>query len=474
MSSSDDERRAGEGDNPLAGIDLDAWQPPPVRGGLADAVVQRMREPAAVTPHEIGAGARRRGAGWMIGGALLAAAGVVTGLVVAGPRGTRRTAPTVAGPTVPTVTGPSASGADRGDVVAERASHLELGASSADLDAGTALTWRREGARVSVVQRRGTATWRVGRTDNLVIDAGAMGASVEATGASLRVEVRMQLSSSDARVVAASAATAAVVALVTVIVYQGHVKASSGSQTVNVAAGSAVEIKPGEPPREQREVAAAPGEPRTVGPADRDELTDRLDPANRDELIDAAALATVGGEIKACLDGQAIQLTATGKVRPDGTVETIVVEPRGPVASCLESAIRRERFAAMPGGHTFHRDFSGSIQVPASRNVAPTEIDKLRIKGDPNIMPDEADKHAIESAFRLSGESRDARLIASLKFCIDRTGKVSHVRQLKSSGYPGYDQKLQNEVIAWQYRPYKVDGKPVPVCTAVTFVYKQS
>jgi hypothetical protein len=456
MSSSDDERRAPDGDNPLAGIDLDAWQPPPVRGGLADAVVQRMREPPAVTPHDLGERGRRRGAGWMIGGALVAA-GVVAGLVAVGPLGARRSEPIAPGPIAPG----TAVAADRGDVIAERASHLEVGASSAELDAGTALSWQREGARVSVVQRRGSATWRAGRADTLVIDAGAMGASVEASGASLRVEVRMQLTSSDARVVAASVATAAVVSLVTVIVYQGHVKASSGGQTVNVAAGSAVEIKPGEPPREQREVVAAPGELRTVGPAD-----------GFDNAIDAAALVGVGGEIKACLDGQAIYVTVTAQIRPDGTVETIVVEPRGPVASCLESAIRKARFAATPGGRTFNREFSGSLQVAAPRNVAPAELDKLRIKGDRNIMPDEADKLAIQNASRLSGESRDARLIASLKFCVDRTGKVSQVRLLKSSGYPGYDQKLQGEIIGWQFRPYEVDGKPVPVCTAVAFLYE--
>jgi hypothetical protein len=25
----------------------------------------------------------------------------------------------------------------------------------------------------------------------------------------------------------------------------------------------------------------------------------------------------------------------------------------------------------------------------------------------------------------------------------------------------------------WRYKPYNVNGKPVPVCTAVTFIYSQ-
>jgi len=447
MSSSDDERADLADDNPLAGIDLGAWQPPPVRGGMADAVLQRMREPAAVTAHELGDRPRRRWAGWAVGGALVAAAGLAAGLVAIGPA-TRGGAPATAG--------------DHGDVVAERASHLEIGATSAELDAGAALNWRREGARVRVAQLQGAATWRVGGADTLVIDAGAMGASVEASGASLRVEVAMQLSSSDARVVAASVTTAAVVALVTVIVYQGHVKASSGGQTVNVSPGGAVEIKPGEPPRDVRDVATAPAE-RTVALA-----------TEATRAVTEAALLGVMGEITACLAGQSVQLTAYGWARPDGTIERISVEPPGPVASCVAGAIRNVHFSPTANGVSFQRKFSGDPTAKPPRNIQPSELDKLRIKGEKNIVPDEADKLAIEGAARLSGEAGTAaRVIASIKMCVDRTGKISHARVLKSSGYPGYDHKLQTEIMGWEYRPYEVDGKAIAVCTAVTFIYSQ-
>src|SRR5205085_8659243 len=117
----------------------------------------------------------------------------------------------------------------------------------------------------AVAQLRGAATWRVDAGDTMVIDAGAMGASVEASGASLRLEVAMRITPSDGRVVAASTITAAAVALVTVAVYQGHIKVTSGGQTVNVGAGGAVEIKPGEPARELRQVAAAADRPRAPG-----------------------------------------------------------------------------------------------------------------------------------------------------------------------------------------------------------------
>ena len=136
--------------------------------------------------------------------------------------------------------------------------------------------------------------------------------------------------------------------------------------------------------------------------------------------------------------------------------------------------IRNVHFSPTANGVSFQRKFSGDPTAKPPRNIPPSELDKLRIKGEKNIVPDEVDKLAIEGATRLSGEAGTAvRVIASIKMCVDRTGKVSHARVLKSSGYPGYDHKLQTEIMGWEYRPYEVDGTAVPVCTAVTFIYTQ-
>ena len=45
---------------------------------------------------------------------------------------------------------------------------------------------------------------------------------------------------------------------------------------------------------------------------------------------------------------------------------------------------------------------------------------------------------------------------------------------LKSSGFPSYDAKIKNKMQnEWKYKPYAVNGRAVPVCTAVTFIYSQ-
>jgi TonB family protein len=101
---------------------------------------------------------------------------------------------------------------------------------------------------------------------------------------------------------------------------------------------------------------------------------------------------------------------------------------------------------------------------PLPRNIAPNQLEARRIKGNKLIMPDPDDQAAMDA--------NEVRVITSVKLCVDKAGKVIQVRQLKSSGYPGYDTKILREITDWAYRPYKVDGKPVPVCTAVTFIYQ--
>ncbi len=206
-------------DDALADYDLSAWDVPPPSPGLADAVISRAKQPVGVAATEdpIGKPVRR----WWIGGVV--AAGVAATLAV-GLWGLQR-APQDGG----------------GDVVATHAQLVELGPSSALLDPGAEMHWRRDKHRMTVTQPRGAASWTIHGDDTFVIDAGAMVASVEASGASLRVEVTMNVS--DARVIGASALTAAVVAMVTVVVYEGRVKVASGGQTVTVEPGTTLELR---------------------------------------------------------------------------------------------------------------------------------------------------------------------------------------------------------------------------------------
>lgn len=105
--------------------------------------------------------------------------------------------------------------------------------------------------------------------------------------------------------------------------------------------------------------------------------------------------------------------------------------------------------------------------LPRSLNVPPQALDAMRIAGVKNIVPDDATKMAISEA------GKD-KLIGSFLLCIRRSGGVALARQLKTTGFPSYDQKIINTMrTQWRYRPFLVDNKPTRVCTNVTFIYSQ-
>lgn len=189
-------------------IDFSAWEAPSPPEGVADAVVARMAEPE---PRPEPVPPKRR---WVIAASAAAVLAIAGGVwAITRPRG--EAAP------------------DHGEVVADKPRHLELGGVSADLDRGADVRWQRTRTALEIEQRAGAASWRVGKEQHVRI--GATVAAIDATGASLRVEV--PVNTSDARVIGASAATAAAVAMLSVVVYEGHVKVASSGQTVVVQPG---------------------------------------------------------------------------------------------------------------------------------------------------------------------------------------------------------------------------------------------
>ena len=98
------------------------------------------------------------------------------------------------------------------------------------------------------------------------------------------------------------------------------------------------------------------------------------------------------------------------------------------------------------------------------QNVPPQLLESLRISGDKVIAPDDATQKQIK-------KSGKERIIGAYKMCLDVSGTVSLISQLKSTGYAAYDQKITKAMRTWRYKPYQINGKATPVCTAVTLIY---
>ncbi len=321
------------------GFDLSAWEAPPPPNGIADAVVAQMRMPDAKPAVEPAPARKLRW--WMIAAPLVAAS--------------------VIGAVAISLAGGSDEVSGSGAVATAKPSHLELGGTAVDLDANTDVWWVRDGKRMVAMQPRGTATWKVAAGDELVIDAGATVASVKASGASLRVEVEMNLS--DARLIGTSAVTAAAVALVTIIVYEGRVEVTGGDKTVQVAAGSTVEIAPNKPPVEPVRSAAdqiAGLEKRLRSEIDFLKLENELlrkqmvGTVSRPPAIDTSryekviALATENCRVAGFKGKLAISIDIDDRGAPsDVRFDPEDAKP----ASCLKTILMRDvRFPDAPGG----------------------------------------------------------------------------------------------------------------------------
>lgn len=105
---------------------------------------------------------------------------------------------------------------------------------------------------------------------------------------------------------------------------------------------------------------------------------------------------------------------------------------------------------------------------PQKPHIVPQVVLKeYRISGEKRIGPPES----VKSLMVKQGMSKT---VITVKMCLTKGGSVKSVRVLKSSGFDAYDNRIKQKMKQWKYRPFKVNGKAVPVCTSVTFIYNQS
>ena len=98
------------------------------------------------------------------------------------------------------------------------------------------------------------------------------------------------------------------------------------------------------------------------------------------------------------------------------------------------------------------------------KTIAPAAFTSMRVSGGAIEPPETVQTQMM----------RDEKTKASavVKVCIDTNGSVTAASMAKSSGYPVYDQKLTEGVHSWRYKPYMLNGKATPACSAVVFAFR--
>lgn len=88
------------------------------------------------------------------------------------------------------------------------------------------------------------------------------------------------------------------------------------------------------------------------------------------------------------------------------------------------------------------------------------------VKGSQMVVPDDDDQFRIQ-------KSGVRRLIGTFRACTDETGKVVDLLTLRSTRLASYDRKILAAMSQYAYEPVIDQGKPIPVCTHITFIYSQ-
>ena len=108
-----------------------------------------------------------------------------------------------------------------------------------------------------------------------------------------------------------------------------------------------------------------------------------------------------------------------------------------------------------------------AVPPPTEPQIVPqVALEQQRIAGEITITPPDATKLDMKRTGK-------TRLVATIKMCLSTAGTVGALKLLRASAYPTYDQLLMARMKEWRYRPFLLNGRAVPVCTSVTFIYTQ-
>jgi protein TonB len=109
----------------------------------------------------------------------------------------------------------------------------------------------------------------------------------------------------------------------------------------------------------------------------------------------------------------------------------------------------------------------GGVEPPKPeppKVVPQVALEAQRISGEKDIQP----PNDVATQMARSGKGT----VGVVKMCLTEGGTVKSLTILKSTTYPAYDNKIKSKMHEWRYRPFQVNGKAVPVCTSVTFIYR--
>jgi TonB family protein len=165
----------------------------------------------------------------------------------------------------------------------------------------------------------------------------------------------------------------------------------------------------------------------------------------------------------------AAAMVAIAPAPPQARVETPAPAP-APVAAPVAAPTPAPAPAAItavqpkPTNEMPRPAVAAPMPAAPAQNIAPSLFTSLRASGSAIEPPETVQTQMMHE--------EKTKTSAVIKVCIDGSGSVTSSSTAKSSGYQEYDRRLMDGVKSWRYRPYMVNGKATPACSAVVFAFK--
>lgn len=193
----------------------------------------------------------------------------------------------------------------------------------------------------------------------------------------------------------------------------------------------------------------------------------QVEKLQRDEADDVALETTGGGGGEGEGEGPGVGPATGGG--GGGTCDPLVDPdqcqgpPAAPQAACGNRVLEAKE--ECDDGNLLDGDKCSATCTIEQLNVPPQILTGLRTSGETQIVPPDP----VKTEMLRGGKDRT---VGSFKLCIDRAGTISAIAPIGGgTKYPAYDSKIVSTMRAWRYDAYRVNGRPVPVCSVVTFVY---
>lgn len=161
---------------------------------------------------------------------------------------------------------------------------------------------------------------------------------------------------------------------------------------------------------------------------------------------------------------------ARKRVKPDRPKPVVAQEIVQPKAGQILQPKEREEPEEEPDEGVDYGAPGGAGPVPVQQVDSSPKMLSPAV-GQEQILTDPATDPRYRVPIPATLNRAGVVMFAVVKICVNRQGAVNDVKITKSMD-PSVDQAMKQKIMTWKYKPFTVDGRPVPFCYSLRYEHR--